>query len=826
MKTSRFRGMGRGVRVALGLAIALACGCGSDDVEREPAPATGPTSSVAASDAVSKTSASAASAAEDVRSTGGEPAGFVGSATCTACHAEQAQSWSGSQHRLAMDFATADSVKAPFAGESLHNASGTLRFERQGRAFLVRRDAAARGPTGPGPGAAAGDERSDLRVSGTFGVEPLQQYLLDAVGGRIQVLPWAWDTRPASEGGQRWLDLYPDAADPEDPLHFSRPAQNWNHVCADCHVTGYRKRYDEGRKQFESRWEELGVGCEGCHGPGREHVRWAASRESVAAGAEAEADAEDDAHADANGDAGAGADRGLVARLDERRGVVWAIDPATGNAVRSRPRTSGRELDVCAQCHARRGAITERYVAGEPFLDHYRPTLLDRGLYHADGQQRDEVYTYGSFLQSRMHAKGVTCSDCHDPHSGGLRAEGNALCGNCHAPERYATPAHHHHRADSSGSRCVACHMPTTTYMEVDPRHDHSLRVPRPDQAKALGVPDACGGCHAGKEAVFSDAAVRRWLGRPAKGFERHAEAIDAAESDAIGAGAKLRAVAADASQPVIVRATALARLDPARGGANAEVLVGATRDPDPLVRLGALEGLANAGAEVRLRAAAALLDDPRRAVRFEAVRVLAPVTGSLSQPSQAAFARASAEYVASLRRDADRPEARTQLGVFLAEGGDADGARRELEAALALEPAFEAAHVNLADLERALGRDESALAVLDAGLARLPGSAALHHARGLARIRLGRPGEALADLAKAVSLAPDSTRFAYVQAVALESTGARDRAIALLEGVATAHPGDAAVREALVGYLEAEGRLEAAKVHRAALALIAESDP
>lgn len=809
------RGIGwawRGGWVALAAAIAFACGPGES--EHSASPATGQASS----------NASPTASAPD-----GAAAGFVGSKTCTACHADEAARWARSQHRAAMDFATADSVKAPFAGESLRETSGTIRFEREGRAFFVRRDGAARGPTGP----AASDHASDLRISGTFGVEPLQQYLLDAVDGRVQVLPWAFDTRPASEGGQRWRNLYPEAGDPDDPLHFSRPAQNWNHVCADCHLTGYRKRYDAERAKFESRWEELGVGCEGCHGPGREHVRWAASQESVAAAATAGAGMGTSSDSDSLSVSGEGAvpadaeaAKGLIARLDERHGVVWAIDPATGNAVRSRPRTSGRELDVCAQCHARRSAITESYVAGEPFLDHYRPTLLDPGLYHADGQQRDEVYGYGSFLQSRMHAKGVTCSDCHDPHSGSLRAEGDALCASCHASERYATPAHHHHRAESSGSRCVACHMPTATYMQVDPRHDHSLRVPRPDQAKALGVPDACGGCHGGEGAAFSEAAVRRWLGRPAKGFERHAEAIHAAESDAIDAGPKLRAVAADASQPAIVRATVLARLDAMRGRANAEALVAATRDPDPLVRLGALEGLANGEADARLRGAAALLDDARRAVRFEAVRVLAPVVGSLSKPAQAAFARESAQYVASLRRDADRPEARTQLGVFLAEGGDADGARRELEAALALEPAFEAAHVNLADLERALGRDEAALAVLDAGLARLPESAALHHARGLARIRVGRAEEALADLARAVALAPASSRFAYVQAVALESTGDREEAIALLERVAKAHPGDGAVREALVGYLEAAGRLDASKAHRAALARIAESDP
>lgn len=732
--------------------------------------------------------------------------GFVGSATCGACHPAEAQRWQGSQHRRAMAYATRENVAAPFSGETLREGAGFVAFVggSSGR-FWVDRDPAAGGR--PQPGLPA--DSADLRVSATFGVEPLQQFLLDGVEGRIQVLPWAFDTRPAEQGGQRWIHLHPEAGgDESHPLHFSRPAQNWNHVCADCHLTAYRKRFNVDRGKFESRWEEFGVGCEGCHGPGQAHTTWAASLEGVAAGSERPP-----------------ADRGLVARLDERRGIGWRIDPETGNAVRSAPRTTSRELEVCAQCHARRSAITEDYVAGEPFLDHYRPALLERGLYHVDGQQLDEVYAWGSFLQSRMHAKGVTCSDCHDPHSGSLRAEGDALCAGCHAPEKYARSAHHRHAPASAGSACTACHMPTTTYMQVDARHDHSLRVPRPDQARALGVPDACSSCHGAGRSDRADAAVRRWLGRPARGFERHAEAFQAGDSGAIGAGAGLRSIARDASQPTIVRASALARLDASRSRANAEALIAGTRDADALVRLGALEGLASAPPELRLRAAG-LLGDPRRALRFEAVQLLADQADSLPTSAHPLFERESLRYVESLRRDADRPEARTRLAVHRAERGDAQGARRELEAALAIEPAFEPAWVNLADLERALGREDEARAVLDRGLAILPGSAVLHHARGLARIRLGEAEQALEDLARAVRLAPESTRFAYVEAVARETAGDRAGALARLEALARDHPGDVAVREALVGYLEAEGRLDAARVHRAALAEIGQLDP
>lgn len=736
---------------------------------------------------------------------------YAGSATCAACHPDETKHWQGSQHQRAIAYATPEAVAAPFAGESIREGVGSAVFSgRETGRFSVDRDSPASGTQGAE--AKSPQREADLLVHAAFGVEPLQQYLVDAADGRIQVLPWAWDTRPKAEGGQRWLHLYPETAgDETHPLHFSRPAQNWNHACADCHMTGFRKRFERARARFESRWQELGVGCEACHGPGREHVAWAAERASAGALEGAARRAEDHAH--------------RLARLDERRDVRWTIDGETGNAVRSRLRETSREIEVCAPCHARRSAITEDWVAGAPFLDHYRPSLLEDGLYYADGQQRDEVYGWGSFLQSRMYAKGVTCGDCHEPHSGELRAQGDALCASCHASTKYATPAHHRHRAGSSGSACVACHMPTTTYMQIDPRHDHSLRVPRPDQSRALGVPNACNGCHVERDVAWAEAAVRKWLGREARGFQRHAEAFAAASAGALDAGSRLRAVAGDAEQPAIVRASALARLDAASGEASAEQLVRAAADPDPLIRLGALEGLATAAPDRAVAAASARLRDPLRAVRFEAVRLVAPHARGLAPAAAADFERAAAELRASLERDADRPEAQAALGIFLAERGDAAGARRALREALRIEPTFEAGYVNLADLERALGSGDESMQILESGLAVLPASAALHHARGLARVRLGRSVEALADLAKAVELDPRSARFAYVLAVALHGQGDVEGAVARLEAAALAHPADRAIREALVGYLEAAGEVGRAAPHRAALERLADAE-
>ena len=110
-----------------------------------------------------------------------------------------------------------------------------------------------------------------------------------------------------------------------------------------------------------------------------------------------------------------------------------------------------------------------------------------------------------------MHMQGVVCSNCHEPHSNALRAEGNGVCAQCHRPDTYDTPEHHRHPVSSSGASCANCHMPETTYMVVDPRRDHSMRIPRPDLSVMIGVPNACNQCHTGESAQWALDAVRDW---------------------------------------------------------------------------------------------------------------------------------------------------------------------------------------------------------------------------------------------------------------------------------------------------------------------------
>jgi len=679
---------------------------------------------------------------------------FVGSATCKECHADAYRSWQGSQHQLAMQHATDATVRGDFNDARFDYAGVQSTFFRRDGKFFVRTD----GPDGA---------LADFEIKYTYGVYPLQQYLIEFSDGRIQALSIAWDTRAKDAGGQRWFHLYPDErVDFRDELHWTKRSQNWNFMCADCHSTNVRKNYDAANGTFKTAWSEITVGCEACHGPGSRHRRWAK-------------------------DKGADPTHGLTVALDERHGATWKMDPVTGNATRSDARRTDREIEVCAQCHARRAQIAEGYHAGKPFLDHYRPALLTPGLYYADGQQRDEVYIWGSFLQSKMYRAGVTCSDCHDPHSQKLRAEGNVVCAQCHLPAKYDAPSHHFHRP-GAGARCVDCHMPATTYMVVDPRRDHSLRIPRPDLSVALGVPNACNGCHADKTAQWADDAVRKWTGQTPQGFQRFAETLAAAERGDARAAGNLAVLSGDLSQPAIARATAAEALLRSPSQATFDALQRGLKDADPLVRRASVTAAAGLPLERRVPLVAPLLDDPVRTVRIEAASALAGAGDEALDPAQrASFARAAAEFEAVQRYNADRPEAHVALGSFYAQRGryvDADKAYRR---ALAMDPRYAPAYVNLADLYRAQGRDADAEAALREALKQVPESAVLHHAHGLALVRAKRMPEALGALARAARLAPDDARFAYVYAVALNSSGDVRAALAEIDRALATHPDD-----------------------------------
>jgi predicted CXXCH cytochrome family protein len=334
------------------------------------------------------------------------------------------------------------------------------------------------------------------------GVFPLQQYLIAFPGGRYQALGIAWDSRPKAQGGQRWFPLYPaQILRAGDPLHWTGRDQTWNYQCASCHSTDLKKNYDLAAESYATSWTDIDVACEACHGPGSRHIAWAKAR---AAGSSGPSQAAPNRQPRSS-------DTGLTTKLERAGPGQWQMNPETGIAQRVEALNS-RELDVCAGCHSRRKVIARDPSAGAAFLDSYLPALLEPGLYHADGQIDGEVFEYGSFVQSRMYHAGVICSDCHEPHSLALREKGNGLCAQCHLPAKFDVAEHHHHQQGSDVAQCVNCHMPSKTYMGVDNRRDHSIRVPRPDLSASIGTPNACTQCHADRTANWATQRVAEWF--------------------------------------------------------------------------------------------------------------------------------------------------------------------------------------------------------------------------------------------------------------------------------------------------------------------------
>ena len=727
------------------------------------------------------------------------PATFVGSDTCAGCHRMQTDLWRGSQHKQAMDHATEKAVLGDFSDVTFDYYGVRSRFFRKDGKFLVETD----GPDG---------KLATFEVKYTFGVDPLQQYLIEFPDGRLQALSLAWDSRTKEKGGQRWFHLYPnEEIRHDDVLHWTKLNQNWNFMCAECHSTGVRKNYDATGDRFATTFAEISVGCEACHGQGSRHVGWARNRESWWPFGKTEDPA-----------------KGFIVRFDERSGVTWPVDAKSGNAMRNAlPFTLRKEVETCGLCHARRGQFSENWLPGRWLSETHTVSPISRGLYHADGQMLDEVYNYGSFKQSKMFAAGVTCSDCHEPHSAKIRFSGDGVCLQCHASDKYAGVAHHRHAGVSPALACASCHMPTRDYMIIDRRHDHSFRVPRPDLSIKFGTPNACNDCHADKSPDWTASAVERWHGPIRKGFQSYAAALHGAWNSHSDAAILLAGIAADRKAPAIARASALTELGSRAAPSNISLARSGLSDPDPMVRIGALDMLEGVPMAQRWPIASPLLSDAVLGVRIRAAYVLAGVAETqLLTRERERFERAAWEFIAAQRLNADRPEARSMLGSFHARRGAIADAESEYKAALQLSRQYVPAAINLADLYRHQGREADGERVLRTAADAVPQDAGLHHALGLALIRGKRLDEALGELRRATELAPDQARYAYVYAVALHSSGREADALKSLKESLTRHPDHRDTLLALISFSRDAGDFPSALEYAQRLARIAPSDP
>ncbi|MFC5694314.1 cytochrome c3 family protein [Pseudomonas sp. GCM10022186] len=692
------------------------------------------------------------------------PASLVEEAQCAGCHVPQAKAWEGSHHQLAMQEANESSVLGDFNDTLFSDEKETTRFFRKDGGFWVNTPGADGRP-------------ADFRVAYAFGIAPLQQYLIEVPGGRLQALGIAWDV-----DRRAWFHLYPgQGVDFKDPLHWSQPQQNANFMCVECHTTGFKRNFDPASNAFASHWNSLGVGCQACHGPASRHLEWVEKRNDAA-------------------NAGFAVDLGRADRITA--------------------------VETCARCHSRRAPLGDGYHNERRLMDDYLPSALTRELYELDGKIKEEVFEYGAFTQSRMFAKGVRCSNCHDPHSTALKAPGNGVCLQCHNPsgktavagvdgkglkaKDYESPAHHHHNPGQAGSQCVDCHMPGKLFMVNDYRHDHGFTLPNPARALRLGTSDACLGCHGDRPGDRIAEQFRHWYGEAKPATPRYDESLWLIRNGRPGASRALFQQLESQGLPAIRRATLLAELP---RYPSERALKAAARDlahPAPQVREAAIKAVAAlVPPEQRRNLLAPLLEDPLRAVRIAAAYELLGMRATGLGNYEKSWVEAITEYEAVQLSLQERAEANLNLAALYQANGRAEAVEPHLRAALQRDPDFLPALVALVQWLDGNFRWEEGRALLEQGLKDHPQSALLQHANGLMLVRKGDLSAALKAFAEAVRLEPKNSQYDYVYAVALHDSGQLETACHRLEELLERDAANRDARLALISYWREAGQIQ-----------------
>ncbi len=596
---------------------------------------------------------------------------FAGGKSCIECHQKEYGLWKGSDHSNAMAIASDSSVVGDF-NNAIFSANGkTARFyKREGKYFVETEG--------------VGGIRKEMMISYTFGVRPLQQYLVPFENGKFQCLPIAWNALTKKWFNMAGMIYKPEDLAPDNWLYWTNQAQNWNSMCAECHSTNLKKNYDLNNKTYNTTWSDISINCEACHGPGSLHNEWA--------------------------------------KLPENQRPQ---DNNSGLIVKTSKISSHQYVESCAICHARRGSLGDYDHSHGEFLNYANPQLPVTPIYYVDGQIKDEDYEYGSFTQSKMYTKDVRCGDCHDPHSLKRRFEGNALCTRCHIAGNYDTYKHHFHKykeeagtsfvnkrgervGPGDGSLCRDCHMPGRYYMGVDKRFDHSLRIPRPDLSVKLGTPNACTNCHDDKTNDWALLAVNKWYGDRKK---PHWGTIFAdANAGKAGVDSGLIRMIGSNLYPEIIRSTAIGYLSAYQNPGAQNAVRRALNDPSPLLRHAAVENYSDADSSGLFSALIPLISDPIKSVRIEAANRLATCKRQFFDEIQyKAFQIALGEYRKSLEYVADFPTGRYNLGNYYSKLKDFAQAELNFREAIAADNLFYPAKTNLAMIYYNEGKLDSA---------------------------------------------------------------------------------------------------------------------
>ena len=659
---------------------------------------------------------------------------YTGRASCIECHKKEDDLWKGSHHDLAMDTASAETVLGNFENFEYRHRGQTHRMFRKDGKYYINTN----GSDG---------KFSDFQIAYTFGYTPLQQYLIPFEGGRLQCLPIAWDTEK-----KRWFHLADTVykgqdIKPDNWLYWTNQAQNWNGMCADCHSTNLRKNYNPETKSFSTRWSEIDVSCEACHGPASDHIEWAKLPEGSR-----------------------------------------SMDVNTGLIVKTRNLDNKELLNVCARCHSRRSIMGDYENDNEDLLNYMIPQLTTAPNYHADGQILEEDYEYASFTQSKMFEKGIKCSDCHDSHSVKTLKDDNELCMKCHRPDIYNTTSHHLHKMpdpkgshlinrglpeykQGTGAQCVNCHMVGKFYMGNDYRRDHSFRNPRPDLTISIGTPNACNDCHTDKTVAWSQSYMEKWYG--SKRRPHYGETFAAANKRDPKAIPELILYSGNELFPLMVRSTAVSLLANYDDNLSRKAIENALSDPASLVRHSAINGYRPEDIKSFEKIMTPLLNDPVRGIRIEAAIMLSVVPeNQLTEPVKKARKAALDEYKNVNLYVSDFPGGRYNLGIMYANAGDLEKAAECYRAALRIDNLFYMAKVNLATVYNLQGKNDEAEKLLREVISENPQIHDVYYSLALLLAEKGNIQESRKFFLKAAELMAEQPRILYNLALVENSQG------------------------------------------------------
>ena len=625
--------------------------------------------------------------------------GYVGDAQCMQCHKTAFESWKKSDHDLAMQIANDATVLGDFNDVKTTLDGVSYFFTKKDNSFRVQIKEID------------GSEK-EYTIGYTFGVYPLQQYLIDFDKGQKQVLRVTWDV-----DAKKWYHQYAgDKLDPHDWLHWTESAQNWNTMCAECHSTNLKKNYSVADDSFNTTYSVINVSCESCHGPAEKHVFWANNTTDT---------------------------------LSLKDSYII------------KGHTQFEQLNMCAPCHSRRTKLTENMVPGEHFDNQYLLQTLDTENYHGDGQIDNEDYVYGSFVQSKMFHNDVKCTDCHNPHTLKLKQQGNNLCMQCHE-QSYTEPSHHFHPIDTEGSKCVNCHMTGKVYMGIDFRRDHSFRVPRPDQSVIYGTPNACTGCHMEKSDAWAAEQVKAWYGDERQDHFSDGMLLSAKPGLSIAEHNMLETYIADLKYPAIARATVIENLE-ITAMEQFRPILNSLKDSSPLVRFNALMKFRAVNPEERIALAKEHIKDPSRLVRIAAAELLIGMPNEqLQNLDQNALSKAQEELKTMLYTNADFSTGRMRLGDYYFQKNDIPTAIKHYEVVLKKDSLLLSVYSNLATAYSMNGDTEAAFRTLNTLIKKEPNYGRAYFLRALLYFEMKKDALAIADLNKAIAIDPTDTRSSY----------------------------------------------------------------